>query len=89
MFEWDEYNEEHIDRHGVSIDEAEEAVFDPRRLGAPAHDVQGEKRWAFLGATLDGRILVIVFTRHDDVVRVVTARDATDRERRRYRERGK
>lgn len=88
-FEWDEHNEEHALDHGVEPDEASEALLDPLRIGAPAYSAGDEQRWAALGATEDGRVLFVVFTRRKDRVRVVTARDATSREKRRYRKRGK
>jgi uncharacterized DUF497 family protein len=57
-FDWDEANERHLARHGVAPEEAEEALTDPRRLGASAYAIEGEQRWAFLGATTDGRVLL-------------------------------
>ncbi len=89
MFNWDEFNAEHVAAHDLDPEEVEEALLDPRRIGVPAYNVGDERRWAPLGATVEGRILFIVFTRRNDLIRVVTARDATDREKRRYRSRGK
>lgn len=43
----------------------------------------------FLGSTDDGRILLVVYTRRDSALRVVTARDAEDDEERLYRRRRK
>jgi uncharacterized DUF497 family protein len=51
--------------------------------------VGGEERRAIIGATSAGRIIVVVVTRRHDLIRVVTARDADEREKRRYRGRGK
>jgi uncharacterized DUF497 family protein len=84
-FEWDEANEEHIARHGVTPEEAEEALTDSRRVGAPAYNTEGEQRRAYLGATDDGRVLFVVYTRRRSKLRVVAARDATSAQRRRYR----
>ena len=42
-FEWDEANEEHIARHGVTPEEAEEALTDPRRIGAPAYNTESKQ----------------------------------------------
>jgi uncharacterized DUF497 family protein len=84
-FDWDEANEEHIARHGVAPEEAEEALIDPRRLRMPAYDVEGEERRAVLGATEDGRVLFVVYTRRRGRLRVITARDAHPVQRRRYR----
>jgi uncharacterized DUF497 family protein len=84
IFEWDEHNIGHIARHGVEPYEAEEAVLDLQRLGRPAYKVHGERRWALLGATEAGRILFVVYTRRRERIRVLHARDATRREKRRY-----
>lgn len=89
MFEWDEYNSTHVAEHGLSLDDVEAALLDPRRRGAPAYNVAGEERRAVIGATDAGRLLFVVVTRRSDVVRVVTARDANDWEKRRYHRRGK
>ena len=89
VFDWDEYNSAHIMEHGVSQDEAEDAVLDPRRTYAAAYDREGEERRAIIGATSAGRVLFVVVTRRGDRVRVVTARDAIEREKKRYRVRGK
>lgn len=83
--DWDAANEEHIARHGVAPEEAEEAMTDPRRLRVPAYDVEGERRRAVVGATEDGRVLFVVYTRRGDRLRVITARDAHPAQRRRYR----
>ena len=42
------------------------------------------QRWALLGETLDGQLLVVIFTLRNGQIRVVTARDATRRERHVY-----
>ena len=84
MFDWDDGNLDHIVRHGVNSIEAEGALLDPRRIGSSAYNVGTETRWGVLGATENGRILVVVFTRRGQLIRVVTARDATVVERRRY-----
>jgi uncharacterized DUF497 family protein len=84
-FEWDEGNVDHIDRHGVTPEEAEEALLDPRRVGAAAYSAAREPRSAVIGATQDGRVLFVVYTWRGGKVRIVTARDADRAQRRRYR----
>lgn len=85
-FDWDDANTEHIARHAVAPEEAEEAVTDPDRVGAPAYRAQnGERRQAITGKTEDGRLLTVILTRRDERFRVVTARDASESERRGYR----
>jgi uncharacterized DUF497 family protein len=88
VFDWDEANLEHIGGHGVEPGEVEEALSDPRRLSEGAYNSRGERRWAMLGATEPGRILFVVLARRSRGLRVVTARPATERERRRYRRGG-
>ena len=84
MFDWDQSNTDHIGLYGVAIDEAEEALLDRHRIFDQAQHT-GEPRWVVIGATEGGRVLFVVFTRRGPLIRVVTARDATSRERRRYR----
>jgi uncharacterized DUF497 family protein len=85
MFDWDDGNVDHLARHGVTPDEAEEALLDPRRIGASPYNTMTEPRSAVIGATEDGRVLFVVLTRREGDVRVIAARDATSKERRRYR----
>jgi len=54
-----------------------------------AYAVDGEQRYAVLGATEVGRRLFVVFTRRHGAIRVISAREATDAEKRVYRTRGK
>ena len=82
-FDWDEANRTHIERHGVSVDEAEEAS----RSGTVDIDryiVDDEHRWEDVGETAAGRILVIVSTERFGLVRVVTAFDASPATKRLY-----
>jgi uncharacterized DUF497 family protein len=81
LFEWDEANVEHIARHGYDPDEVEE-VFEGKfkiRKGR-------ESAYICYGSTLDGRLAFIVFKRFGGArIRVITARDMEDNERRTYR----
>jgi uncharacterized DUF497 family protein len=86
MFDWDNANTDHIGLHGVTIEESEEALLDRHRIFDQTQFTD-ERRWAVIGRTETGRVLVVVFTRRGSVIRVVTARDALPRERRRYRRR--
>ena len=80
-YDWDDENAGHIARHGVEPYEAEEAAEDPRRVPASARD----GRAGAIGMSLDGRLLVVILERRGNGRRVVTARDATSRERKAYR----
>lgn len=71
-FQWDGANIGHVARHRVLPEEAEQVIFnDPVDLGLEI--VEGEERYLSLGATVQGRVLLVVATWRDDQVRVVTA----------------
>lgn len=89
-FVWDEANIDHIARHKIESEEAEEAATDPQRVPAPAYrTANGERRQVVSGKTDDGRLLTVVLTRRTDGFRVVTAREASPSERSAYRRNAK
>ena len=88
MFDWDDANIEHIQDHRIEPDEAEEALLDPFSLGIATYNARGERRQGALGLTTIGRIRVVFVTLRHERPRVVTARDATRTEKRRYQKRG-
>ena len=70
-FGWDFENIRHIARHGVTPEEAEEALSGPT-LEIPTEDDTAE-RLSEIGMTKNGRILLIVTTLRDQRLRIVTA----------------
>jgi uncharacterized protein len=80
-FEWDEHNEEKLlDRHGVSAAEAEQC-FANRHTRRRHSDAL-----VMLARTDAGRMLLLVYEQKPNgVVRVFSAREMTDGERRVYR----
>ena len=71
-FDWDQANISHVARHGVLFEEAEQVILnDP--LDAGMEIVEGEERYLNLGATAQGRILLVVTTWREERVRIVTA----------------
>lgn len=86
VFEWDQSNEEHILDHDLNPEEVEE-VFYNNYMFTPAYNIRGEKREGIIGTTDAGRVLTVIFTRRAKRIRVVTARDASDSEKRRFRRR--
>jgi len=87
-FEWDEekaaFNET---KHGVSFGEAATLFDDPFFLvfPAPAHSIS-EQRYLIIGESAEGRLLLAVYAERRDRVRLISAREATSKERRRYEE---
>lgn len=85
-FQWDEGNiEKNWVQHRVSQGEAEQVFFN-----RPLVVVEGEQRTEFtrryyaLGQTDARRLLFIVCTIRDDLIRVISARPMSRRERRVY-----
>jgi len=77
-FDWDEPNIGHVARHSVLPEEAEQVILNvPVDLGMTI--VEGEERYLNLGATVRGRVLLVVTTWREDRVRVVTAFEAIKR----------
>ena len=71
-FDWDEANIGHVARHSVLPEEAEQVVLNhPIDLGVEI--VEREERYLNLGATMRGRVLLVVTTWCEDRVRIVTA----------------
>ncbi len=90
-FVWDEGDLEHIAVHGVEAGEAEEALLDKRALIFDVPESGGEQRFARLGPTADGALLFVVFTLRlragVQYCRVVTARPASPKEKRKLQRR--
>lgn len=83
-FDWDDANEEHISRHAVTPEEAEEAFFDVSRTRADVYSTGNERRRGLLGRTEEGRLLFVIYTLRAGAIRVITARDASPQHRRLY-----
>ncbi len=80
QFDWDDANREHIAKHSVTPQEAEEAL-NADTLELAAYEVAGEDRLEELGMTDSGRILLLVTVIRGDRLRVVTAFDASRNQR--------
>ena len=88
---WDDRNIEKV--HGrATPEEVEEAVFDPSTLclRVTSGEDSEYRRYAYLGLTDAGRFLA-VFVDHlgRGVGRPISVRDMDDKERRRFKSRGK
>ncbi len=84
--EWDENKAAtNLSKHGVSFDEAKTVFDDPLFIafGDPDHSI-GEKRLIVMGESSKGRLLVVAYTERSQVTRLISAREATRKERRFY-----
>jgi uncharacterized DUF497 family protein len=85
-FEWDRKKAaSNFKKHYVSFDEAVTVFYDPlaATFNDPDHSV-GEERFLTVGYSSRGRLLVISYTESEAVVRMISARRATAKERRRH-----
>ena len=92
-FEWDEAKDLANQRkHGVSFDEASHVFLDPLYVSVKERIVDGEQRWQTFGI-IGGLLLLMVAhivreAREDgepiEMIRIITARRATRKEKQRY-----
>ena len=78
-FEWDDAKaERNRKKHGVTFEEAATIFEDPLSLTIedPLHS-HGEERFIILGASAQGRLLVVVHTERGERMRIISAREAT------------
>lgn len=88
MVEWDPYKaKRNLAKHGVSFEEAETALLDALAKTAPDPDHSSdEHRFITFGVSAKQRLLVVSFTWRGDLIRIISARLATRREREIYEE---
>jgi uncharacterized DUF497 family protein len=85
-FDWDDRkNRINIQKHRISFEDVKAIFEDVRITGVDARQPYGEIRKISLG-TIHGRICVVVYTERKGVTRIISARKANQRERRRYNE---
>ena len=92
MFGWDERkNKGNQKKHGISFEEAQGVFFDDEALvyNDPSHSEE-EERFLILGRSFKLRIVMICHCyREDDVIKIISARKATSKERFFYDRKGK
>ena len=92
-FEWDDAkNLANRRKHRVSFEEASQVFLDPLYFSVYERIEDGEERWQSFGL-VGGLVLMVAHTIREEgtadgpeVIRIITAREATARERRRYEE---
>ena len=86
-FEWDQGNiSKNWEKHKVTHLECEEIFFnEPLIVKQDKTHSTSEERYFALGKTDGGRVFFVVFTIRGDKIRVISARDASKKERRYYR----
>ena len=87
-FDWDpDKANANRSKHGVSFEEARTVFEDDLFVvfGDPDHS-EGENRYLIMGQSTEGRLLVVAYTERGRRIRLISAREATRRERRAYEE---
>jgi len=87
-FDWDKRKAfSNIEKHGVSFEEARTVFYDEYALlkSDPAHS-DDEDRFLLLGVSAHSRVMVVChcYRRNDEVIRIISARKATNAERKHY-----
>jgi uncharacterized protein len=88
-FEWDERkNRLNIEKHGIALSDSAQVFVLPLIIRLDERKDYSEPRWIALG-NLDGTIVVLVFTRRGDTIRMISMRKGNKHERQIYQDRVK
>ena len=92
LFEWDpEKARKNLRKHKVSFEMASTVFSDPFHLSIVDPDSAGEERWITVGRSADQQSLVVIHsethrTESGEVLRIISARKATRKEKADYEE---
>ena len=91
LFEWDQKkNVSNTKKHGISFELAASIFDDPFHLSALDKKRLNEERWITLGQSITGRLLVVIHTYKEtvehEIIRIISTREATKKEKKRYEE---
>jgi len=86
-FVWDrEKANSNLRKHGIAFETACEVFLDPFICLIAADVVRGEERETAIGMTSDWRLLSVTYVFRSHMVRLISARTITIRERKNYEE---
>jgi uncharacterized DUF497 family protein len=93
QFTWDERkNRINQQKHGMSFETAVLVFDDVHQVSRQERTVDGESRWQTIGMVNEIYVLLVAHTvsenGDEEVIRIISARKATPRERRVYAEEG-
>jgi uncharacterized protein len=86
FFEWDdEKADSNLRKHGISFEEAKSVFYDSLSVTIPdiLHSAE-EYRFIITGYSDEQRQIVVAHTDRNDKIRIISARLATPRERKKY-----
>lgn len=87
-FEWDKWNiDKSYQKHGITPNETEEAFLDEKAvIIQDVRHSQKEERFVLVGKTTGEKFLFVVFAMREATIRIISARRANRRERKKYEE---
>lgn len=89
-FEWDsDKAQSNLTKHGVDFADAVGVFEDEMALTIEEQKALDEKRFVTVGFDFHGRVLTVVYTYRDNIIRLISARKATKKERETYAQRKK
>ena len=71
-------------KHRVFFSEVEPVFYDPHTISLEDPDSEGEARHIVIGRDVLGRVVVVIYTYRDSVIRLISARKASKTERNMY-----
>lgn len=84
-FEWDKSNNDKPKKHGLTLEETEEAFLDENKIiFSDWKHSKAESRITLLGKTKKGNLLNITYTVRGNKIRIITARSINKKEVRLY-----
>ena len=86
--EWDAAKAaRNLQKHGVSFEDAVLVFHDPGRIEAyDGRADYGEDRWVTIGLAYSAVLYVVYTVRHEETIRLISARKADAHERQQYRQ---
>ncbi|NUN64124.1 BrnT family toxin [Pseudanabaena biceps] len=87
-FEWDaNKQQQNQQKHKICFEEATTVWTDPLALVAPdpTHSIIEKREW-IIGISYESRVLVVIFTMREKIIRIISARPASKSERKKYAE---
>lgn len=76
-----------LQKHGVAFEDAARVFLDSGRLETyDGREDYGEDRWATIGQVYAAVLYVVYTVRHEDTIRIISARRALSHEQKQYRE---
>jgi hypothetical protein len=85
-FEWDRNKANaNLKKHDIDFADAVTVLDDSKAITSDDPD-HGEERFITIGMDAYGRILVVIYTWREDVIRIISTRKANKYERKQYEE---